>query len=129
MGGADAMKGSLPTTQRSNTTEQLWRKEKSFVVRATRPGHRRQGCNLSPRPRVGARCKGFQHRTFLDNGPFASERVPASWFRSSPGPLVPREGEQVRVHKCYLECLALGLVRNSLKGSSLSWFCCEYYST
>lgn len=35
---------------------------------------------------------GLRHQIFLDNGPFASERIPVIEFQSSPSSLVPWRG-------------------------------------
>lgn len=96
------MEGSLPNTQRSNTTDQLLRKEDSFVVRSTcqETGDKAEIC--LPDPEFGRDLRGFSTGpSWTTDRSLLKGLLPASGFRSCLV-LWFREGEPVRVLKCYL---------------------------
>lgn len=65
-----------------NTIASAFEKRKKLSLWDWLPGRQEAGRrSVFPDPGFRARCKGFEHRIFLDSGPFASVRV-------SPGSLV-----------------------------------------
>lgn len=88
--------GSLPDRHRVQHDGIGVGEKKAFIVRTT--GKETEGRVQTCVPDPEFDFKGFQHRVFLDSGPFTSERVPALRFPSCSGPVV-LWGEQLRVHK------------------------------
>lgn len=66
----------------------LLRQEKAFICKSTGKETRGRAQICLPSPGFKAELRGFQHRIFLDNGLFASERVLGLRFQSCLGPMV-----------------------------------------
>lgn len=95
------IRARCPVCIAAKTIIPAFEKRKSSHCEVNWQGDRWQGSTLSPRSRVQARFKGFQHRLFLGHRPFPSERIPVFRFQLGPSLFILRgKGEQLSVHKC-----------------------------
>lgn len=74
------IRACCPVCIAAKTVVPAFEKRKGSHCEVNWQGDRWQGSTRSPRSRVQARFKGFQHQIFLGNRPFPSERIPV--FRS-----------------------------------------------